>query len=93
MTGLRVDPTELTDLATAIERSEPFSALAAAARHVFVPLATAGATAVAIEQLRHRLVAELDGLAAATGSLGRTTRTAAEGYQGVEASISRWAGG
>jgi hypothetical protein len=92
MTGFRADTTELADLATAIELSEPFSALSAAALRVAVP-ASATATAVAIERLKHRLVAELDGLAAATGSLGRATRSAAEGYQGVEASISRRAGG
>jgi hypothetical protein len=86
MTAFRVDPTELADLATAIEQSEPFSALAAAARRVAVP-ATPSATSAALERFESRLVRDLTELAAATGSLGQATRSAAEGYREVEASI------
>ncbi len=92
MTGFRVDPTELADLATAIEQSEPFSALADAAQRIAIP-PTPSATSVAIERFKGRLARELTELAAATGSLGHATRSAAEGYLEVEASISRRVGG
>jgi hypothetical protein len=92
MTAFRADPIEISARATSIENSEPFSMLAEAARHVTVP-ATPSATSAAIERLKHRLVHDLTVHATATGSLGRATRSAAEGYRGVEASISRRAGG
>ena len=87
MTGFRADPTELVALAAAIERTEPFSALAEAARRVAIPgAATAGSHA--IERFTDRLVRELSAMSTATGSLARATRSAAGGYQEVEDSIS-----
>ena len=88
MTGFRVDPADLAGYGQTVERSEPFAALAEAARRLTVP-EPADATSAAIERFRYRLVAELTDLATATGSLGHATRSAAAGYQEVEDSISR----
>jgi hypothetical protein len=92
MTPFRVDPTELFDLARDIERIEPFADLAEYAGRISVPT-TPSAASAAIERFTSRLERSLADLAAATGSLGQATRSAAEGYREVEASISRRAGG
>ncbi len=86
MTAFRADPIELSAFAAAIERSEPFSGLAAEARRVETPSA-ASASSASIGQFIDRLARELAGLTTATGSLGHATRSAAAGYQEVDDSI------
>lgn len=88
MTAFRVDPTDLTELAPEIERSEPFSTLVMSALNISVP-GSASATSIAIERFKHRLVRQLIDLSTATGSLARATRSAAGHYRETEASISR----
>jgi hypothetical protein len=92
MPGFRVDLETLIEHGMKLETSEPFSALAGAARRIEGPRAPA-ASARAIERFVDRLTRELTDLATATGSLGRATRSAAAGYGEVEDSIRRLAGG
>lgn len=86
MGAFRVVPSEVVGLAGEIERTNPFTGLADAARLLHVA-EDASASSAALGRFKHRLAADLTGLAAAAGSLGRATRSAAAGYQQTEDSV------
>ena len=80
MGAFRVVPAEVVGLAGEIERTSPFAGLADSARLIRMP-EHASASSAALGRFKHRLAADLTGLATAAGSLGRATRSAAAGYQ------------
>lgn len=86
MGAFRVVPVEVVRLAGEIDRTVAFAVLADSAQRLGV-LGHPGASSTAIDRFKYRLMSELAGLATATGSLGRATRSAAAGYQQVEDSI------